>query len=341
MVSPLALFRPRCACVQASRLHRAWVQRPALLPWTHCCAGHRARSASSPLADADFISIGKLEDNLQTMQRSVFEHLRPLDCSPSGGVAHGSASPGLVEDMNVLSVHEKDEADGEEKPPYSFACLIGMAILASEDKRLTVSEVYGWMKDNFPYFNSASAGTGWKNSVRHNLSLNKHFVKLNRDPDDHLHGKGSYWTVKAEAIPAMEAAIRKQEVGAAVASPRSRPRPLVSESGSFSQPRRAVRPTVKSRHVRRDSIEMDDATAATMLCSLGDPGATENGDTVMSTSPVFGGPAPPSAPRNAFPNLGRRRLNARAHTASTAVFPVPAMSRKSRTASATGHIKVA
>ena len=83
------------------------------------------------------------------------------------------------------------------------------AILESPNQRLTVSEVYDWMKRAFPYFSSPQAGTGWKNSVRHNLSLNKHFVKQVRN-DLESGGKGSYWCIRTESLPIMEAAIRKQ-----------------------------------------------------------------------------------------------------------------------------------
>ena len=96
------------------------------------------------------------------------------------------------------------------KPAISFACLIGMGIMDSAYQRLTVSEVYDWMKKAFPYFSSQSAGTGWKNSVRHNLSLNKHFVKQVRTDCPEAGGKGSYWCIRPESMPIMEATIRKQ-----------------------------------------------------------------------------------------------------------------------------------
>lgn len=66
------------------------------------------------------------------------------------------------------------------KPPYSFSCLIFMAIEDSEQKALPVKEIYAWILDHFPYF--MSAPTGWKNSVRHNLSLNKCFQKVEKAP---------------------------------------------------------------------------------------------------------------------------------------------------------------
>lgn len=66
------------------------------------------------------------------------------------------------------------------KPPYSFSCLIFMAIEDSERKALPVKEIYSWIMDHFPYFKTAP--TGWKNSVRHNLSLNKCFQKVEKAP---------------------------------------------------------------------------------------------------------------------------------------------------------------
>lgn len=70
------------------------------------------------------------------------------------------------------------------KPPYSFSCLIFMAIEDSEQKALPVKEIYSWILEHFPYFKNAP--TGWKNSVRHNLSLNKCFEKVEKAPVSRL-----------------------------------------------------------------------------------------------------------------------------------------------------------
>ncbi|VDP97611.1 unnamed protein product, partial [Trichobilharzia regenti] len=63
-----------------------------------------------------------------------------------------------------------------EKPPYSYIALIAMAIKASPSKRCTLSEIYQYLHTQFPFFRGQY--TGWKNSVRHNLSLNEVFIKL-------------------------------------------------------------------------------------------------------------------------------------------------------------------
>lgn len=79
----------------------------------------------------------------------------------------------------VLSVRNK-RYDGEDshKPPLSFACMIFMALESSPTKTLPVKQVYEWIQWKFPYY--ATALPGWKNSIRHNLSLNKCFQKVEK-----------------------------------------------------------------------------------------------------------------------------------------------------------------
>lgn len=92
------------------------------------------------------------------------------------------------------------------KPPYSFSSLIFMAIEEAPMKRLPVKDIYSWIMEHFPYFRDARLG--WKNSVRHNLSLNKCFKKVDKEKSQNL-GKGSLWTVDPDHRPTLLQALKK------------------------------------------------------------------------------------------------------------------------------------
>ncbi|XP_041078412.1 forkhead box protein J2-like [Polyodon spathula] len=80
---------------------------------------------------------------------------------------------------------------GTSKPPFSYATLISQAIKSTARGRMSLNDIYSWICEQYPYYKNT--GAGWKNSIRHNLSLNKCFRKIPRPRDDP--GKGSYWTI--------------------------------------------------------------------------------------------------------------------------------------------------
>ncbi|XP_061079301.1 forkhead box protein J1-B-like [Conger conger] len=77
------------------------------------------------------------------------------------------------------------------KPPYSYATLICMAMRASKKTKITLSAIYNWITENFCYYRHAEPS--WQNSIRHNLSLNKCFMKVARTKEEP--GKGGFWRI--------------------------------------------------------------------------------------------------------------------------------------------------
>ncbi|GMT15037.1 hypothetical protein PFISCL1PPCAC_6334 [Pristionchus fissidentatus] len=82
---------------------------------------------------------------------------------------------------------EKKDTD---KPSLSYSQLIREAIENSKDKKCTLSSIYDYISNKYKYYANCPTIT-WKNSIRHNLSLNRQFTKL----DKAVNGKGSFWTL--------------------------------------------------------------------------------------------------------------------------------------------------
>ncbi|XP_030065606.1 forkhead box protein O4 [Microcaecilia unicolor] len=79
----------------------------------------------------------------------------------------------------------------------SYADLISQAIDSSPDKRLTLAQIYEWMVKSVPYFKDkgdSNSSAGWKNSIRHNLSLHSKFIKVHNEAT----GKSSWWMLNPE-----------------------------------------------------------------------------------------------------------------------------------------------
>lgn len=91
--------------------------------------------------------------------------------------------------LSMSLFHNRVFQPEEPKPQHSYIGLIAMAILGVPDQKLVLSDIYQHILDNYPYFRSR--GPGWRNSIRHNLSLNDCFIKSGRSAN----GKGHYWAI--------------------------------------------------------------------------------------------------------------------------------------------------
>lgn len=124
-------------------------------------------------------------------------------------------SPGPLTPTSLAAHHKKKlvgpglhKESSLPKPAYSYSCLIALALKNSTTGSMSVSEIYKFMCEHFPYFKTAPSG--WKNSVRHNLSLNKCFEKIEKPSTNGTNQrKGCLWAMNPEKINKMDEEIKK------------------------------------------------------------------------------------------------------------------------------------
>ncbi|CAG9531398.1 unnamed protein product [Cercopithifilaria johnstoni] len=82
----------------------------------------------------------------------------------------------------------------------SYSELISRALESAFNGRMRLNEIYNWFASNVPYFGSRTSqeqSAGWKNSIRHNLSLHSRFMRIQNEGA----GKSSWWVINPDAKP--------------------------------------------------------------------------------------------------------------------------------------------
>ncbi|XP_024883501.1 forkhead box protein J1-A-like [Temnothorax curvispinosus] len=136
---------------------------------------------------------------LQSLDITSASGLPTPPCSPSppplARQPPKKLSPLVKAELDLAENADKYRTDPNAKPPFSYATIICLAMRANNNK-VSLSNIYAWIRENFLFYKYADPA--WQNSIRHNLSLNKCFVKLPRSKDEP--GKGGFWKLDLERM---------------------------------------------------------------------------------------------------------------------------------------------
>lgn len=91
---------------------------------------------------------------------------------------------------NLISNNTHSTLSDVDRPPHSYIALISMAILSKPERKILLNEIYDWVIQHFPYYQYRT-DKSWRNSIRHNLSLNECFIKVGKAGN----GRGYYWSI--------------------------------------------------------------------------------------------------------------------------------------------------
>ena len=146
----------------------------------------RANNSANKLAKQASVVLAKEEINTESETRPQLQHQQ--------------SAPAGLQSSNFSYLKEREEfrTNCSIKPPYSYSQLIILSMKESSHAKMTLQMIYDWIIENFSYFKKADPAwqITFKNSIRHNLSLNKCFKKIARQKDEP--GKGGFWTLDPE-----------------------------------------------------------------------------------------------------------------------------------------------
>lgn len=162
--------------------------------------------SASPQSTCSSNASTKRRNNKKTDHKTVQQQLQHQmsapailqpNKTPSSNSGSNTASSSVVRN-SFLKDRDQYRTNSDVKPPYSYSQLIILSMKESKQPKMTLQMIYDWIIGNFSYFKKADPNwqVTFKNSIRHNLSLNKCFRKIARQKDEP--GKGGFWMLDPE-----------------------------------------------------------------------------------------------------------------------------------------------
>lgn len=141
-------------------------------------------------------------ENIPAGYSSQFDSQQPLPAQQQQRTSYPKGvaiiSQSQVRSQGTVGHYLEQDLSSEDakdiKPPYSYATIISQAILSTEEHMMTLADIYDWISRHYSFYRFSKSG--WQNSIRHNLSLNKAFEKVPRRANEP--GKGMKWQIVAQ-----------------------------------------------------------------------------------------------------------------------------------------------
>ncbi|KAI6241239.1 Daf-16-1 protein 2 [Aphelenchoides fujianensis] len=224
MDEPLTEFRGRC---------RTWPSKAD--------GGEDSSGIDSP---SNFTPVGSTArlPSLGVLNECASSTWSPNSSGPSGDSFFSVDAPPASADLPKPKRTRRRNPDAQPQRktnPWgeeSYAELIVRALEGAPEGRLRLNEIYEWFSANVPFFaerSTSEASAGWKNSIRHNLSLHSRFMRVQNEGA----GKSSWWVINPDAKPGRNprrrAATMDQSTKAAIEKKRRGARKRLEVRGSM------------------------------------------------------------------------------------------------------------
>ncbi|KAG8937684.1 hypothetical protein FRC03_007926 [Tulasnella sp. 419] len=129
---------------------------------------------------------------------------------PSTASAGTGALPQKGPEQEKKGLQHLIDAPEGQLPGYSIKALIEYAIKGSPTGRLSLNDIYIAIEERYPIYKAP--GSTFRNSARHDISMDNRFVKSPRLPSEP--GKGNMWTFDPTRPPKQAKPRKKKKVSA-------------------------------------------------------------------------------------------------------------------------------